>query len=203
MRFQNLTGLKFGRLTVISQAENRRRSTVWLCVCDCGTSKEIRAPQLKNGETQSCGCRHRELVTIHGCHNHELYATWMKMRARCERQNDRQFSNYGGRGIKICQRWSDFDTFVRDMGPRPVGMEVDRRDNDGDYTPENFRWATRTTQQRNTRKNRLLTVRGETRCLAAWSDIADINSGTIGERLRLGWSAEDAVFKPVRKAIPG
>lgn len=127
------------------------------------------------------------------------YRAWCSMYTRCFDPKCRNFADYGGRGITICARWRTFENFLADMDECPVGRQLDRENVNGNYEPGNCRWATFTEQQRNKRNNRLLTIKGETLCIADWSDRSGIPQGTIFDRfMRLKWDAERAVFHPVR-----
>jgi len=163
----DLTGRQFGRLTVLSRVPSAR-ATVWLCRCDCGKQKAIRASTLIAGRSRSCGCLNQE-VTVqrnrkHGMaprHNpHPLFGIWSGMMQRCENRKTASYPRYGGRGIRVCGRWRDFPAFVADMcttiGMRP-GREysIDRINNDGNYEPGNVRWATRDQQAANQRFHKL------------------------------------------------
>ncbi len=125
------------------------------------------------------------------------YKTWQSMRGRCNDPNDPYYARYGGRGITICDRWRIFTNFLADMGPRPAGHTIDRIDNDGDYCPENCRWATATDQQRNTRQNRRITYNGRTQCLTAWAEEYGIKPHTLTARLKRGWIVHQALTIPV------
>ena len=129
---------------------------------------------------------------------HPLYSTWQGIRRRCLNPNHRQWNDYGGRGITICSRWNDFHAFVEDMGPRPDGYTLDRIDNDLGYFPENCRWASRKTQQRNQRKTRYVVIEGKKYLAAKLSDISGHKTETIVERARSGLSYED-VMAPDRR----
>ena len=124
---------------------------------------------------------------------------WRAIKARCHSVGSVSYAWYGGRGIRVCERWFDsFENFFADMGPRPSkAHSVDRIDNDGNYEPGNCRWATRKEQQRNKRNNRLITYNGETMCLEAWADRLGIGWATIHERLDRGWSVADALSRPI------
>lgn len=129
---------------------------------------------------------------------HSLYLTWSSCRSRCGNPNVRQYANYGGRGISVCERWSDFENFVADMGPRPKGFTLERIDNDGNYEPSNCRWASRQDQNNNRRSNRIVEFRGERMSLgnAVQLSGATASYGSIKSRLRRGWSLEDALAQP-------
>jgi hypothetical protein len=119
------------------------------------------------------------------------------MLQRCQNPKHSAFADYGGRGIKVCERWQKVENFIADMGEPPPGMTLDRRENDGDYCPENCRWATRSEQRRNTRSNRILTFEGRSLCVVEWAEILGIKANTIHTRLRLGWSVEKTLSTPV------
>ena len=126
------------------------------------------------------------------------YYSWEKMRERCRNQNHKDYHHYGGRGIKVCRRWDSFTAFLSDMGKRPPGTSIDRIDNSGDYTPENCRWATRSEQMRNSRRNRMLTYRGETLCIAEWTERLGFKKSTLRRRLDIGWSVEKSIETPLQ-----
>lgn len=206
-------GTKFGRLTVIGQAKSdkagRRR---YLCECECGQRSVVSACHLKRGETVSCGCyradKSREIgsrVKKHGesrvnsRRKSPEYKLWGNIISRCYNPKDISFPNYGGRGIRVCDRWrSSFDAFLADIGRRPTpSHSLDRfPDQNGDYCPGNVRWATAKEQQRNMRSNRLLTINGETHCIAEWAEITGIGDGTIRARLRANWPSERLFEQP-------
>jgi len=170
--------------------------------CDCGSVLEVSMHSLRDGSSKSCGCLQRDTATklVDGkrSSDHPLYKTWIGMRERCFSEKCKDYPHYGGRGISICSRWTkSFQHFAEDMGSRPDGYSLDRIDNDGDYSPENCRWASRVSQQRNRWDNRYLTAFGKTLLLIEWAEKYGISDGTIYSRLSLGWSAEDAVSLPV------
>jgi hypothetical protein len=134
-----------------------------------------------------------------GKHTPEYHA-WQNMRQRCGNPRNRRFRNWGGRGIKVCERWADFENFLADMGIRPHGTTLDRRDTNGHYEPGNCRWATPTEQGRNSRRNHLIEHNGERLCLAEWATKLGIAAATIRKRLKLGWPTERALTTP---PIPG
>ena len=126
------------------------------------------------------------------------YMTWKRMRNRCNNVRGSDYDNYGGRGIKICERWNDFKLFLQDMGPRPGdGYSIDRIDNDKGYCPENCRWATVEQQANNKRSSRILVHNNESKTLAEWSRETGLKSHTIFARIAKGWSVSDALTKPL------
>jgi hypothetical protein len=204
--FQDLTKLPpFGRLTAIRYLGNRS----WLCRCTCGVEKSVKTCNLTDGRVVSCGChlleRIRQTKTKHGQSkrgtHHAEYAAWLSMKRRCLLPTVKEYSRYGGRGIRVCSAWLEsFVTFLSDMGPRPSPQHsLDRVNNDGNYEPSNCRWATRSEQGRNKRTNVVVEFQGQSACLAEWSDIVHIPAGVLSARLRAGWSIEDALTRPVKR----
>ena len=199
-------GATFGRWTVTSP-ESPTSTRRWLCRCECGKLGVVRKEKLLNSTSQSCGCLQRESLTTHGMtaaavrKSSSEYWIWNTMIQRCTNPRARNYSDYGGRGISVCESWRFFPNFFADMGARPSKLHsLERMDNEGGYSPANCCWATRREQNQNRRNNRLLTARDETKCLAEWARALGCSHTTILARIRLGWSEERAVTTPVRHA---
>lgn len=199
----DLTGRLFDRLTVLSREPNDRfGKTRWRCRCVCGGETITRANTLLKGEARSCGCLHAESVKVnkrtHGYARSPIYRVWCSMKGRCLNTADHNYPNYGGRGITVCARWQEsFAAFLSDMGPRPPKMTLERKDNNGPYSPENCIWATHRTQMRNTRRSFHITYQGVTRTLQEWAEHIGIDVSALHHRLReAGWSITRALTTP-------
>jgi hypothetical protein len=189
-----LVGRRFSRLTVIERDPTARYAS-WRCRCDCGEITVVRTEQLTGGGTRSCGCLQRDVVRTrnrtHGQTGSSEYTAWRNALARCYNPRNRDFPNYGGRGITMCDRWrSSFDAFVADLGERPVGLTLERIDTNGPYAPGNCRWASRTEQGNNQRDNVRLTHQAETLTLAEWARRTGVSYDTLHKRMRRGWPVE-------------
>ena len=201
-KFEDLTGQRFGYLTVIKKAgKNKSDKILWLCKCDCGKLKIIQGASLKNGRTKSCGClRKKGARRTHGFKYTRLYCIWQGIKKRCLNKNTSNYHIYGGRGIKICDEWkNDFKVFHDwafangyDENAKRGDFTIDRIDVNGNYEPSNCRWATMKEQCRNTRSNKLITYNNETHCLMDWSYIFNINYKTLLYRFKKGWTIEKA-----------
>ena len=180
-RLQNIVGLKFGRWTVLEKAEQTipvawGKMQVFLCRCDCGVERLVGKVYLLRGQSLSCGClrldAHPRRIKHGGCVNGRSreYLVWVRMISRCTNQNDRSYPDYGGRGIKVCDQWLAFSTFLNDMGDRPTDKHtIERCNNNGNYEPSNCRWAVRAEQNRNKRDTVFFTHEGETLCMSDWA----------------------------------
>jgi hypothetical protein len=156
----------------------------------------VQKANLRSKSTKSCGCYRRDLHLTHGQGRTSEYGTWNQIIGRCMNPKHAAYDDYGGRGITVCQEWLLFERFYADMGPRPPGHSIDRRDNDGPYAPWNCRWASRSTQANNTRANILLTHDGRTQTIGAWSRESGIDYTTLAWRLKRGWPVEVALTRP-------
>lgn len=197
----DLTGRRFGRWTINAYFKR----SYWLCSCDCGTEKIVYGPNLVRGFTLSCGCWRDEKVSItsstHGQSKTPEYRVWAGIKRRCLNKNDRSFRDYGGRGITICQQWSDsFESFLADMGLRPTAQHsIDRIDNAKGYEPGNCRWVTRLEQARNKTNNRIIEFQGVAKTSSEWAVITGIKRATIEYRLDSGWSIDHALTIPAEQ----
>lgn len=211
-RFIDLTGKVFERLTVLgfagSPPSSGKRPMLWNCVCLCGTIKVVHGGDLKKGHTRSCGCWQKQTVgersETHGNAGRgkvtRVYRTWQNMLTRTTNLKSKEYHNYGGRGIKVCDRWQNsFENFLFDMGqPITAKHTLDRIDNEGGYCKENCRWATPKDQARNTRINHILEFNGKKACLAEWTESFGLRRSSLWSRLRRGWSVERALTTPIK-----
>lgn len=197
-------GATYHWMTVIANAERYRTPAgkyhaAVLCECKCGVRKVVLCASLRRGSTLSCGCfgRSREVRVKHSgptrlSHPGE-YNSWAQMRSRCNSPTANGYANYGGRGIRVCERWNSFASFVADMGARPEGCSIERNDVNGHYEPENCRWATGDEQRNNTRRSRLITAFGETKTVSEWAKSRGWSHKKLSGRLSRGWSVEEAL----------
>lgn len=203
MKTEELNGRRFGRLLVVSRTPLRSGGCiVWQCLCDCGKRHNVRGSHLKSGKIRSCGCFQKESrIATHTKHGHsrkgmrtDEYSIWRDMKNRCEYKNDLSYKYYGGRGIKVCERWQKFENFLEDMGERPSKIHsLNRIDNDGDYCFENCGWATHEEQQNNKRNNRRISFDGKTMTVRQWERWLGVSRGLVEGRLLSGWHSERAL----------
>lgn len=223
-RIIDLTGQRFGRLVAIEHAgrvvnKNGFRTTLWKCKCDCGKESVVRYPLLVSGNTRSCGCLEREnkerIMKLAQqvnrksvsedfagkLENHPLYKTWKSMLMRCNNPNVRGYKHYGGRGIKVCDRWSGdlgFENFVNDMGERPDGTTLDRIDVNGNYEPSNCRWATTEQQMNNRTDNSRIILNGESITCAQLCKKYGFYYTWVAHQLRAGIDINFIIKKQLR-----
>ncbi len=198
-KFIDLTGQKFGKLTVVSLHGRINRITYWLCECDCKdkTKKTINGADLKRGKTKSCGCVHIERMTSHGMARTRIYKIYKGMKNRCYNIKSDDYDKYGGRGIIICEDWlGEEDGFVSFYNwainnRYSDDLTIDRIEVDGNYEPSNCRWSTPIEQCNNKRTNRPITINGEIKNLNEWAREYNINPQTFHYRVEAGWKGED------------
>lgn len=210
-KFNDLTGKRFGRYTVVERAPDHisasgRHRSQWKCVCDCGTEMLVMGENLTSGNSKSCGCLQKDAVSAanstHGQAESKLYGVWCAMKHRCYNAQDPHYSLYGGRGITMCDEWrNDYAEFQRwaieagyQEGAARGQCTIDRIDNDKGYCPENCRWATSREQMNNVRYNHYLEYNGERHTIAEWSRITQIPYDKILNRInKLGHTPEKAL----------
>lgn len=196
----DISGQKFGHLTVIQRGENSKSGHVrWICMCDCGNTKTILASamDLKSGKTTSCGCVHKSIITKHGHSKERLYQIWHGMIKRCENKHNAIFQRYGAKGIDVCEEWHDYMIF-RDWAlcnGYNDELTIDRKDNNKGYNPENCRWATNKQQSNNRTNNIHIIIDGETHTISEWSDISGVCKSTIAQRAKRGVTGKDVISK--------
>lgn len=202
--------LRFGMLRILGRAGyhivigrdgKKFRYHRMLVICDCGTRKTVLLNSLKRGVTLSCGClgkkRRLEANTTHGCSYTREYLIWRLMIRRCK-----YAKNYADRGIRVCHRWrTSFVNFYSDMGPCPAGLSIERKNNDGDYTPSNCCWATYKDQCNNTRRSRRITLDGDTKTVTQWAETIGIPIARARSRLQRGWPADLALSTITRRRL--
>ena len=206
----DLTGQRFHKLTALyptGKKSEHGSNAIWVCLCDCGKYTEANTGQLRCGTKKSCGCAKAEhassLNRTHGGRNDRLYLVWMDMRRRCRDTKDRNYKNYGGRGISVCSEWdAHYELFKEwalsngyDETAKKSKCTLDRINVDGNYCPENCRWVDVITQCNNKRNNRRITYGGETHTMAEWDRARGFPKNTIYKRISAGWTAEKAITK--------
>jgi len=194
------TGDKYGRYTILGIFKEEGKYPKYArCQCDCGSPvRYVKVDALRSGESKSCGCLHKEIVTKHGAWNTPLFNVWTGMIRRCTNPNDKKYPRYGGRGIKVCDRWLNVNNFIADMtAGYKKGLQINRIDNDGNYTKDNCEWATTKAQTRNYSRNVIIEHIGKKLCVVDWAIETGIPAKTIYDRISHGWSPIDAITKPV------
>lgn len=216
----DLTGQKYGRLTVVERLFERNEylSSIWVCRCDCGNETRVFVGNLKNGTSKSCGCLRKEILSRprqstdirsieknklppggqikHGLSRSNEYHIWSVLKQRCLNPKDPKYPRYGGRGITVCKAWKEsFKAFYRDMGQRPsLNHSIERRDNDKGYEPSNCYWATRDEQDSNKSNSVLYELDGTYKTLPAWCRQFNINISTVQYRLKKGMTLSEALI---------
>ncbi len=204
--FRDLTGQKFNHLTVIKYVGRKNKKTIWHCVCDCGNEKDVDSNSLISGNTKACGCHQYdglEKRRTHGKSKTRLYRIWSNMKSRCYYPNAKYFENYGGRGIRVCDEWiNDFVKFYEWAMENGYSdnLTIDRIDNDGNYSPTNCQWVTRSTQMNNVRNNRIIEYNGKEQTLAEWAVELEMPYYILNGRINsLNWDINRAFETPIMK----
>ena len=203
----DLKGQKFGRLTVIEKdvpiQKEKRKVYKWICKCDCGNTISVLQKSLISGGTKSCGCivKNKKYGMMG---KHKLKNIWHNMIQRCENQNHKNYKQYGGRNIKVCDEWRDKESGYISFYNWSInngyedGLTIDRIDVNGNYTPENCQWITNAEQQTNKRNNVYIEYNGEKMCISEWAKRYNLKDDTLRYRLKHGWSIEEALTKPAK-----
>jgi hypothetical protein len=206
VRFKDLTGMRFGKLVAVEPFKKSWCSKYfWKCECDCGKEISCLGSNLLRGNTSSCGCYKDEKIgdlrRSHGLPNTRIFKIWAGIRKRCNNPKCAAYKDYGGRGIKICERWDKFENFYEDMKDGYAdNLSLDRFPNvNGDYEPGNCRWATTAEQNRNRRTNVIVEYNGVSKTLTEWQMVTGIRYSTISNRIKQGWSVEDALSIKTKK----
>ena len=196
---KDITGQRFGSLTISKRHGSVNGRAAWLCACDCGSDYVGTGKEMLSGKVTSCGCglTRSNRRTTHGKSKSKIYSVWTSMKLRCESPSDASYEWYGSRGITVSDEWSkSFDAFYADMGDAPEGCSIDRIDVDGPYCKDNCKWATASEQSRNRRNNRSITINGVTKIMSDWCGENGIDPSTALKRIKSGWDAQVAVSQP-------
>lgn len=212
MKYSELIGTKIGLFTIKdvvlmhdgNKSNPRANRRKLMCVCDCGNTRFIKRSDILRYDNPSCGCvtTRKQLSNpnyVPDKKNMPEFESWRGMIERCTNKNSISYPNYGGKGIKVCEAWMDFYVFFKDLGERPKGSTLDRKDVYGDYCKDNCRWATQAEQSRNKSNNVNLLIDGKTMCVADWCQEYNINRTTVLCRLKRGWPASKAIKTPARQ----
>lgn len=195
MMLIQLTGRVFGKLTVLERSTDKNGQPAWLCKCTCGNEGVVAGGRLRYGRQDHFKCcqPHRNFIHGHaGYGETQEYRAWNNAKSRCFNPANKSYKDYGGRGITMCEEWrNSFPAFISHLGPCPPNYMLDRINNEMGYQPGNCRWATRTTQNRNSRKNHLITLNDATYTIAEWALLTGIKAGTIWYRAAIAkWPPE-------------
>lgn len=214
MKRKDLTGMRFSRLTVIGYSHSYKRQRIWRCKCDCGNEAFVSSNSLLQKNTQSCGCLQKEkaaqtgraMLTKHGLSRSNrkktrLFRIWIGMKTRCNNVNDRAYPKYGGRGIRICEEWSDFMKFHdwAIANGYSDSLSIDRINVDGNYEPANCRWATPKKQANNRTNNHIITFNGKSKTMSEFASEYGIPTACLNNRLKSGWNIERALLTKPNK----
>ena len=210
-RIKNISGKKFGRLSVIRfYGQDKHLNALFVCLCDCSIGEENRPEiilpsyRLVTGSTKSCGCLFLESIKKHGMSKSKEYIIWTGMKFRCYNKKCKEYHNYGGRGIKVCERWLEsFQNFYEDMGRKPtvdgIKYSLDRIDCNGDYCKENCRWATCEQQNNNQRDILKIEYKGKFYSISQLARLLNINRTTLSNRIHSGWDIDRCINEPIHQ----
>jgi hypothetical protein len=210
---EDYIGKKYGRLTILREGQpaiyKSTKMKKVVCVCECGIEKEIDLNSIKRGKSTSCGCYNKESASIRATtHGKTMlskgvkrseYSVWVKIKSRCTKKSDKSYCHYGGRGIKVCDRWiNSFENFIEDMGYRPnSNYSIERIDYNKDYCPENCKWIHKSEQPKNMRRVKKIEYKGLTYCLTDLCEILNLPYSMMRHRIYdLGLSFEEAIKYP-------
>lgn len=197
----DLTGTKFGRLTVLSyegrKVKGRRSYSLYRTKCDCGSEQIVMSQSLTSGRTLSCGCLHKETITTHGASKTKTYSVWYGMKRRCTDKYYDKYKEYGAKGITVSNEWLEFSTFLADMGEVPKGYTLERIDNAKGYCKENCKWATPKEQANNRTNNRKLEYKNRIMSCSQIAHEVGLKPSTLWNRIFIyGWPLDKAVATP-------
>ena len=204
-----MIGQTFGMLTVLGRGEmvkfGRGRALYMRCRCMCGEIVSRQKSNLLSTAFSSCGCHRRSRIGAGAEARDPLYSIWSAMIERCYSVNNKSFADYGARGIRVCDRWlkgigsrGGLECFIADMGERPHGLTLERKDNEKSYEPDNCEWASRKRQGRNKRNNRIVSYNGRSQSVSAWAEECGVPYFTLIQRLNRGWTLARAIATAVR-----
>ena len=205
IKFVDITNQKFNMLLAIKRVKNEKATGAkWQFLCDCGNLKEMMGQPVRLGLVKSCGCATKEYISKssikHGEISHHLYSIWKGIMQRCYKKNNKDYLNYGGRGIKVCDDWKISPSKIeKDLGVRPKNNTLERINVNGNYEPSNCKWATLLEQGANKRNNIKFCINGENLHFSEICRRYNIKESTLRNRLNLGMSIEMAISKPVKK----
>lgn len=196
---------KINNLTVVRKDTSNEHPNFnrWIFRCECGKEFSSVPSRVISGHIKSCGCKKGKASLTHGCNGDEFYPTWWGMMRRCYHKENHNYQRYGGRGITVCEEWHDPKAFIdwarKTVGHKSPGLTLERGDNSKGYSPENCHWATPKEQARNRRSNRVLTIDGTSKPFVEWCEEYGIDPSVVRERIKLGWSEEDALSIPIQE----
>lgn len=198
---RDYTGMVFNQLTAlryVGKSKDKAESPIWKFKCTCGVEKNMVLSQVKGGRNVSCGCygkvRRKTANLHHGYKSTSTYVSWCSLKKRCNNKKLKCYKNYGGRGITYCKSWEKFESFLKDMGPKPTSeYTIERIDNDGNYCKENCMWLHKSLQSRNNRGVRRFTINNVTKCIAEWCAYYKVPYHRTWSRIKKGWGIEKAL----------